>query len=78
MRFAPVSGRTVLMRGRTWRVWALFGLVAAGIALPGAPSARGATAGVTAGGATFTPPRVEIEAGDSVVWEATDDRRHGS
>ncbi|HET9771210.1 MAG TPA: plastocyanin/azurin family copper-binding protein [Acidimicrobiia bacterium] len=62
------------MRGRTWRVWALFGLVAAGIALPGAPSARAATAEVTAGGTRFTPPRVEIEAGDSVVWEATDDR----
>jgi hypothetical protein len=29
---------------------------------------------VTAGGAKFTPARLEIEMGDSVVWEAADDR----
>lgn len=74
MRFAPVSGRTVLMSGLTWRVCAVSGLVAAGIALPGPPAAQAATAEVTAGGAKFAPPRVEIELGDSVVWEATDDR----
>ncbi len=74
MRFAPVSGRTVLMSGLYWRVCAVSGLVAAGIGLSGALPAQAATAEVTAGGAKFAPPRVEIELGDSVVWKATDDR----
>lgn len=73
MRFAPVSGRTVLMSGLTWRVWTLSGLVAAGIGVV-APPARAAAAEVTAGDARFTPARVQIELGDSVVWEAADDR----
>jgi plastocyanin len=62
------------MSGPTWRVCAVSGLVAAGIALSGALPAQAATAVVKASGAKFAPPRVEIELGDSVVWQATDDR----
>jgi plastocyanin len=62
------------MSGPTWRVCALSGLVAAGIVLPSTPPAQAATAEVRAGGAKFAPPKVEIGLGDSVVWEATDER----
>lgn len=62
------------MSGLTWRVCAVSGLVVAGIALTGPPAAQAATAEVTAGGAKFAPPLVTIELGDSVVWEAADDR----
>jgi len=65
-----MSGRTVAMSGLVWRVWVASGLVAAGIGVPSPPPAGAATAGVVVGDMRFTPARVEIVMGDSVLWEA--------
>ena len=61
------------MIGQHWRVWVTFGLVAAGIGVPSPRPAGAATTRVAIGGMRFTPPRVEIAMGDSVLWEAADE-----
>ena len=61
------------MSGLRWRVWVTFGLVAAGIGVPSPRPAAAATTRVVIGGMRFTPPRVEIAMGDSVLWEAADE-----
>lgn len=61
------------MSGLRWRVWMTFGLVAAGIGVPSPRPAAAATTRVVVGGTRFTPPRIEIAMGDSVVWEAADE-----
>ncbi len=73
MRFACLSGRTVPMSGQVWRVAGTLVLVAglAG-AVPASPAAA-AVERVEMAGVRFSPARVEIEIGDSVIWEAGDD-----
>lgn len=72
MRFAALSGRTVAMSGLVGRVTAtlsvLVGVVTAG---PVAP-AGAAVERVEIVGTRFSPPQVEIEVDDSVIWRAED------
>lgn len=60
------------MSGLPRRVWTVAGVLAAAIGTAVSP-ARAATTEVVAGGMRFTPARVQIALGDSVVWEAADD-----
>jgi len=76
VRFGPISGKTDPMSGRTWRVRGTLVLVAGVAGVIGAVPARPAGAAieqVRAGGMRFTPPRLQIQMGDTVVWEASDD-----
>jgi plastocyanin len=64
------------MSGRTWRVSAALMLVTAvaGVFAVASGSPAGAyVEHVDASGVRFDPPRVEIQLGDSVIWEAGDD-----
>lgn len=68
MRFGPISCRTMRMSGRVWRVAAAFVLVTA-VAGP----AEAYVERVELANTRFTPARVQIQIGDSVIWEAGDD-----
>ena len=71
MRFRPISGRTVRMSGLVRRGVMALVLVTA---LTGAPRPAGAyLSRVQMAEMRFTPARVQIEIGDSVIWEAEDD-----
>ena len=72
MRFRPFSGRTVRMSGLVRRVGAALVLVTAFAVVSAGPAGAYVTR-VEAGGMRFTPARVEIELGDTVIWEAGDD-----
>lgn len=72
MRFRPISGRTVRMSGLSPRVGAAFVLVAA-LTVLSPPPAEAYVTRVEMSGTTFAPPKVEIEIGDSIIWEAADD-----
>ena len=73
MRFAGLSCRTVPMSGLVRRVAGALVVVTGAVgAWPPAP-AEAAVERVDMAGLRFTPPRVEIEVGDSVIWEAGDD-----
>jgi plastocyanin len=63
------------MSGLPRRVWTVAAVVAAAIGMA-APPAQAATTEVVASGMRFTPAKVQIELGDSVVWEAADDGAH--
>jgi plastocyanin len=63
------------MSGLARRVWTVVGVIAAAIATDVTP-AHAATPEVVAGGMRFTPARVQIALGDSVVWEASDEAGH--
>ena len=76
MRFGPISGSTVAMSGLVRRVGAALVLVTTltGVAALVPPRPAGAyVTRVQVAEMRFTPPRVEIEVGDSVIWEAGDD-----
>ena len=76
MRFGPISGRTDLMSGRPWRVMGALVLVTAVAGVIGAVSARPAGADVERvqlANQRFNPARVQIQLGDTVIWEAGDD-----
>ena len=68
MRFGPISCRTMRMSGRVWRVAAAFVLVTA-VAGP----AEAYVERVELANTRFTPARLQIQIGDSVIWEAGDD-----
>jgi len=76
VRFGAISGRTDPMSGPGWRVARALVLVTAVAGVIGAVPARPAGASVERvemAGQRFAPPRVEIQIGDSVIWEAGDD-----
>lgn len=64
------------MSGRTWRVGAALMLVTAVIGPMSPRPAAAATERVMAEEMHFTPPRLEVEMGDWVVWEAGDEEGH--
>ena len=72
MRFRPISGRTVRMSGLSQRVGAAFVLVAA-LALLSPRPAEAYVTRVEMAGTKFSPAKVQIEIGDSIIWEAADD-----
>ena len=76
MRFGRISGRTVLMSGRGWRVTAALVLVTgvAGV-IGGVPTgpAWADIERVELANQRFNPARVQILLGDSVIWEVGDD-----
>ena len=74
MRFAALSGRTVSMSGLVRRVSATLVLLAGMVAAMPAGPAGAAVERVEMAGTRFSPARVEIEVGDSVIWEAADGR----
>jgi plastocyanin len=76
VRFGSISGRTVPMSGRGWRVAAALVLVTGVTGVIGGVPARPAGAyveRVELASQRFTPARVQIQLGDSVIWEAGDD-----
>jgi plastocyanin len=76
VRFGPISGRTVPMSGRGWRVAAALVLVTGVAGVIGAGPTRPAGAfveRVELANQRFNPARVQIQLGDSVIWEAGDD-----
>ncbi len=76
MRFGPISGRTVPMSGRAWRAAAALVLVTGVTGVIGGVQARPAAAlveRVEVANQRFSPARVQIRLGDSVIWEAGDD-----
>ena len=76
MRFGPISGRTVPMSGRAWRVAAALVLVTGVTGVIGGVPTRPAGAyveRVEVANQRFDPARVQIQLGDSVIWEAGDD-----
>jgi plastocyanin len=76
VRFGPISGRTVPMSGRVWRVAGALVLVTAVAGVIGVGPARPAGAyveRVELANMRFNPPRVQIQLGDTVIWEAADD-----
>jgi plastocyanin len=76
VRFGPISGRTDPMSGQPRRVMRTLVLVTAVAGVIGGFSARPAgayVARVQLANQRFDPPRVEIQLGDSVIWEAGDD-----
>jgi plastocyanin len=61
------------MSGLTWRVRAAILVVVAAVLVPLSPApARAATARVVLADTHFTPPRLEVAIGDTVVWQAGD------
>ena len=72
MRFRPISGRTVRMSGLSRRVGAAFVLVAT-LALLSPQPAEAFVTRVEVGKMQFSPAKVQIEMGDSIIWEAADD-----
>ena len=72
MRFRPISGRTVRMSGLSRRVSAAFVLVAALALLSPQPAGAFVTR-VQVGKMQYSPAKVQIEMGDSIIWEAADD-----
>ena len=73
MRFGPLSGRTVAMSGRFWRVIAASTLVATVIGPVAARPATAASTRVTMANMKFIPDHLEVQLGDTVMWEAGDD-----
>ena len=73
MRFGRLSGRTVAMSGRVWRVLAASVLVTAVMGPIVARPAEAVTTRVTMADMKFTPDHLEVQLGDSVVWLAGDD-----
>jgi len=76
VRFGRFSGRTDPMSGRTCRAAAALVLVTGVVGAIGMAGARPAAADVERvklANQRFTPARVEIMVGDSVIWEAGDD-----
>ena len=76
MRFGPISARTGRMSGRAWRGGAALALVTGVTGVIGGVPARPAGAfveRVEMGNQRFSPARVQIQLGDSVIWEAGDD-----
>jgi plastocyanin len=75
VRFGPISGRTVPMNGRAWRVTRALVLVTGVASVVGAvPRPAGAyVERVELANQRFNPARVQIQLGDSVIWEAADD-----
>jgi len=61
------------MSGRIWRVLVAFGLVAAVSAPLAARPALATTTRVTMADMKFTPDRLDVQVGDTVVWLAGDD-----
>lgn len=72
MRFRPFSGRTDRMSGLSRRVGAVLVLVTALATVSPRPAAAYVTR-VEMAQMRFDPVKVEIELGDSVIWEAGDD-----
>jgi plastocyanin len=72
VRFRPISGRTVRMSGLSQRVGAAFVLVAT-LALLSPKPAEAYVTRVEVAKMQFSPARVQIEMGDSIIWEAADD-----
>ena len=73
MSFGCLSGKTIPMSGRIWRVVAALGLVAAVMgSIPARPAAA-TTSRVVLAEMRYNPPHLEITLGDSVLWEAADD-----
>ena len=76
MRFGSISGRTVTMSGRGWRVVGALVLVTGVTGVIGGLPARPAGASVErveVAKQGFNPARVQIQLGDTVIWEAGDD-----
>ena len=76
MRFGHISGRTDPMSGRTWRVTGASVLVTAVACVIGVVPTRPAGAAieqVEMAKTRFNPARLQIQLGDTVVWEASDD-----
>lgn len=69
MRFGPFSGRTVRMSGLLRRAGVALVLVT--VLFPQAADAY--VSRVDISGMRFTPARVQVELGDSVIWEASED-----
>lgn len=76
MRFGPISGRTDPMSGHRWRVVRALVLVTAVAGVTGVVPGRQAGAAVEqveVAKYRFSPARIQIQLGDTVIWEAGDD-----